>query len=63
MEILELIDAKAALELADTIKSMASVIFSGNAPKIVTNYALVASVTHSLHVQERCAREFGAELS
>ena len=46
MEIDQFLDAKAALKLANTIKTMFSIVFGGNTPEIVALNSPLARIAH-----------------
>ena len=50
MEIDQFLDAKAALKLANTIKTMFSIVFGGNTPEIVALNSPLARIAHGLPV-------------
>ena len=51
MQVLKLFNAKAALELADAVEAMLSLIKAGDAPEILAFDTAFAGVEHSLNMK------------
>ena len=63
VKILELLDTKAALELADAIKTMFCFVKPSNTPEVVALNTPLARIAHRLHMEKWRTRIFRTEFS